>query len=97
MPPRVGQILIYKLSQKDAEMIAARRTVVNGVGGARIYYGIPVGESYEFPLVVVRAWPNEGGSGIPSVNGQVLLDGNDTLWVKSVQQGTAPGTWRVGD
>ena len=29
-----------------------------------------------------------------AVNGQVLLDGDDSLWVVGIFQGTGPGTWQ---
>lgn len=29
----------------------------------------------------------------PGINGQVFLDGNDTLWVTSADEGTEPGQW----
>ena len=38
-------------------------------------------------IVVCRVWSEE------TVNGQVFLDGNDTLWTSSVVEGTEPGTW----
>lgn len=40
------------------------------------------------PMDIVRVWD----TGV--VNGQVKIDGAGTLWVTSVAEGTAPGTWR---
>lgn len=37
------------------------------------------------PLIVVRVWQNEYGTQ-PGVNGQVILDGEFTLWVTSVRE-----------
>lgn len=46
-----------------------------------------------FPLVITRVWPAD----THGVNGQVLLDGNDTLWVTSVAEGDSERqyTWPV--
>ena len=61
--------------------------------GAQAHIGNSAYGEESYPLVVVRVWFDEFGSGIPGVNGQVLLDGNDAFWVTSVKEGTAPGTW----
>jgi len=41
--------------------------------------------------VITRVWGQTEGS---AVNGQVLLDGDDTLWVTSVTQGPDARQWR---
>jgi len=51
-------------------------------------------EGAVLPMIVCRVWPHEYGTGVPGVNGQVFLDGRDTLWVTSVREGTEPGTWQ---
>lgn len=61
--------------------------------GAQAHIGNTAAEGDIVPLVVVRVWPNEYGEGIPGVNGQAFLDGNDVLWVTSAKEGTEPGTW----
>lgn len=47
------------------------------------------------PMEIVRVWPNEFGPETDGVNGQCLLDGNDTLWVTSVKfdDKKSLGTW----
>jgi hypothetical protein len=40
------------------------------------------------PMIVTRAWAD----GV--VNGQVLLDGSDSLWATSVDRGNGPGQWQ---
>jgi hypothetical protein len=55
--------------------------------GAQVHVGNPVAEGDEFPMVICRVWSEA------TVNGQVFLDGNDTLWTSSVVEGTEPGTW----
>jgi hypothetical protein len=43
-------------------------------------------------MLITRLWtdaPDEDSV----VQGQVFLDGNDSLWVTSVKQGSEPGQW----
>ena len=61
--------------------------------GAQAHIGNPASAGDVVPLVVVRVWPNEFGEGVPGVNGQAFLDGNDALWITSAKEGTDPGTW----
>ena len=92
----IGRIVIYVLTAEDAQKINRRRTSGAAIAeriesatwpiGAQAHIGNDVSEGYEFPMIVTKNW---GGS----VNAQVLLDGNDCLWVCSVQEGTAPGSW----
>ncbi len=85
MKPTIGRTVIYKLSAENVQQIDVQRAR----SGA---YAIFVSEGQEFPLVIVRVWPYEFGDQ-PGVNGQVILDGPDTLWVTSVGEGTEPGQW----
>jgi hypothetical protein len=90
MFPTVGQIVIYTLTQSDAEIITRRRTSADSVKnrlsrnppewpeGAQAHVGDPVAAGDQVPLVVTRANP-------PSVNGQAFLNGNDTLWLTGVE------------
>lgn len=89
-----GDIVIYQLSEDDAKMVNDRR--VDGAGhgygwpaGAQAHAGNTVRAGEEYPMVVVRVWGQTG------VNGQVLLDGSDTLWVTSVGPGDGPGQYRL--
>lgn len=85
MIPTPGRILAYKLTAFDAETINKRRAdMASGLArqdtGARCHVGNGVAEGDVYPMIITRVWaPVSGGS----VNGQVLLDGNDTLWVTS--------------
>lgn len=84
----IGRIVHYTLTEQDAEAINRRRT-----DGA--HYGqhvAPVGNHVDagdtYPLVITRVWD-------PTlVNGQLLLDGNDALWVTSRREGAEQGQWR---
>ena len=97
--PSCGRILHYKLSSTDVENISRRRKdyqqteVPAWPKGAQAHVGNPVSVGDEVPLIVVRVFDDEYGPDVPGVNGQILLDGNDSLWVLSIPEGTKPGTW----
>jgi hypothetical protein len=61
--------------------------------GAQAHIGNPHHVGQVLPLTVCVVWPNEYGPNYDGVNGQVLLDGNDTLWVTSIKEGAENGTW----
>lgn len=81
MVPTIGRILIYKLSEMDLGRFPSAISNMN-----------PHSVGQELPLIVCRVWPNEFGDK-PGVNGQVFLDGNQSLWVTSVGEGDQPGQW----
>lgn len=93
--PTIGRIVDYTLSEQDAAAISSRRqqdqAAARDVVGQR-YCGQPSGGNQVsagdvFPLIITRVWGDQPGS---AVNGQVLLDGNDLLWVTSVSLGEGP-------
>lgn len=78
--PTVGRIVHYRLSESDVALIAAKRKA----GGT---FGNGVREGDTYPMLIVRVWN-------PTlVQGQVFLDGPDTLWATSVAEGDGPRTW----
>jgi hypothetical protein len=95
--PSIGRIVHYTLSEQDAEAINRlhggpdhRRDNTHG------HVGNSVRAGDVFPLVITRVWASaEQVTEHTAVNGQVLLDGNDTLWVTSVSQGEGPRQWFV--
>jgi len=106
--PSICRFLIFKITAEQAEQINRRRATNTSISeririnnpdsthwpiGAQAHIGNVASEGDEYPLLVVRVWPNEFADGRPGVNGQVFLDGNDTLWVTSVGEGTENGTW----
>lgn len=103
MYPSVGRIVHYKLSDSDAHHINRRRTTGNSIAerikvnmwpvGAQAHIGNSASAGDILPLIVVRVWDNEFGEGIPGVNGQVLLDANDQLWITSAKEGSDFGQW----
>lgn len=86
MTPSIGCIVHYMLSADDARRITTRRKAAHaGEGGGNF-----VDEGQVYPMLIVRVW---GETEQASVNGQVFLDGDDTLWVTSVGQGDGPRQW----
>lgn len=86
MTPSIGRIVHYMLSADDARRITTQRKGAHaGDGGGNF-----VEEGQVYPMLIVRIW---GETEQSSVNGQVFLDGNDTLWVTSAGQGDGPRQW----
>ena len=95
--PTIGRIVHYTLSEQDAARINKRRDDAISRAhenkehpeetGWQVHYGNRVNEGEVYPLVITRTW---GSTPESAVNGQVLLDGNDTLWVTSVTVGEGP-------
>lgn len=91
----VGRLVHYVLTAVDAQRINKRlmdfEHYRKGLDyqdtGYVAHFGNYAHEGDILPLMVVRVW------GEHSVNGQVFLDGNNTLWVTSVPEGEGPGTW----
>jgi hypothetical protein len=98
--PSTGRIVHYTLTELNADTINRRRedylkgprssrpegVVVKG-DGAQVHVGNTARAGQILPLLVVRTL-DEG-----KVNGQVFLDGNDTLWVTSASEGDGRGQW----
>lgn len=99
----IGRIVFYRLTQDDVDAIQRRRTnsaliakaleAGNWPEGAQAHIGNPVNAGEIVPLMVTQVWPNEYGPDFHGINGQCLLDGNDSLWVTSIKEGEEPGTW----
>jgi hypothetical protein len=94
MIPTAGRIVHYTATQGDADDINKRRAAFErslreaGPGAHALHVGSHVSEGDAFPAMIVRTL---GGD---VVNLQVHLDGNDTYWATSRQEGDGrPGTW----
>lgn len=87
----IGRIVHYKLNGADAEAINRRRSdfkaAVSGNSGHIGHVGNSAEAGQVYPATVVRTW------GYPTVNLQVLLDGNDTYWATSRGEGGSDGQW----
>lgn len=77
MKPYIGRIVNYTLGDYDVDRIRQQRDINEHLKGNSVSSGDI------FPMIIVRVWNFEPGT----VNGVVLLDGNDTLWVSSVIPG----------
>lgn len=96
------RVVEYTLTANDASQISRRRIEAANddarqawasSGWTPLFTGNGVNAGDTFPLVITRIWGERVGDG-SFVNGQVMLDGNDTLWVMSIKEGPAPGEWR---
>jgi hypothetical protein len=67
--PELGDVVCYRLSAADADLINSRR-LHTGIQGNF------AGEGEDFPALIVRDWG-------ASYNLQVFLDGADTYWATS--------------
>lgn len=84
MIPTAGRIVEYTLTAEDAKRITSDRV-------GRVNVGNAVAADQTYPLMITRVWGHAEGS---AVNGQVLLDGSDSLWVTSRVEGPDGGQWR---
>ena len=96
MTPTIGRIVHYKLNAINAEHVNRRREDGKGErsasqdkSGAQVHVGNIVHEGETVPMMITRTFIGTASL----VNGQVILDGNDGLWVTSVEQGQEPGNW----
>jgi hypothetical protein len=86
MIPTVGRIVHYTLTEHDVERIITDRLAFDVPGNA-------VWAGQVFPAMIVRVWGEGEGA---ACNLQVLLDGEDVLWVTSRTEYKVPsdhGTW----
>src|SRR5688572_4356763 len=96
----LGLVVLYVLSETDAEKINRRRTTGEKIAarmesgawpvGAQAHIGNTAQAGDVLPLLVTRQWEEN------MVNGQVFLDGNDTYWVTSAHEAAEAGelgTW----
>lgn len=74
-----GRIVHYVITDEDALSINFKRRIYpSEIEGNTVVTGS------HFPAIITRVFHNEFGEGNHGVNLQVFLDGNDSLWVKSV-------------
>lgn len=81
MNPKVhlGQIVLFTITENYAKAINDQRSKA----GYATKTGNQARAGDVYPLIVTRLWP-----GYDHVNGQLLLDGNDTYWLTSVKPST---------
>jgi hypothetical protein len=90
MLPDIGQVVLYSLTEEQAERITLRRQEASPAGIGPLP-GVLPGDSV--PLLVA-ACASGYGDGVSAVAGRLLLDDDDEWWVTSVIEGVAPGAWR---
>lgn len=96
MIPSIGRTVHYTLSATEAQEVNRRRAdavkhhTTREADGAVVHRGNAAREGDVLPMLIVRLWGEDEDS---LVNGQVFLDGNDSLWVTSRAQGHEPGQW----
>lgn len=97
--PTIGRIVNYVLTDGDVTAINQRRTDARDSlemhrkykTGAIIHAGNAAHEGDVYPMMITRVWGNatpgqpDSATPVTQVNGQVFLDGNDTIWVTSVK------------
>lgn len=101
MKPTIGRTVHYLLSADDVVQINRRREdTQNNLArmredkpGFQAHIGNLVNIGETVSMVITQVWPNEFGPDNDGVNGQVTLDGNDSLWVTSIKEGNAVGEW----
>jgi hypothetical protein len=97
MTPTIGRIVHYTITADEAKQINARRVDALAHGaeqrhtGHVTHTGNQVVAGQTFPLLITAVWGDEPGS---AVNGQLFLDGNDTLWVTSATEGDGERKYR---
>lgn len=97
--PSIGRSVHYRLTAAQAAEINRRRTTSASIAerikhqvwplGAQAHIGNSHTEGQVLPLTIVVVHDEP----LVTVNGQALLDGNDTLWVTSASEGDQPGQW----
>ena len=88
--PDIGQVVLYSLTEEQAEEINRRRQLGSAPG-----YGPGVTPGDTVPMVV-EACAAGYDDGICAVAGRLLIDDEDeNWWVTSVTEGIAPGAWRL--
>lgn len=93
-PATIGRIVQYRLTPEDAFEINRRRGAeehgAHWPFGAIAHVGNHASRGDVVPMLIVKVW------GPDYVNGQVHLDGNDTLWKTSVTK-SKPGELIAGE
>ena len=85
MTPTIGRIVHYTLTEGDVNAIRNQRLAANL--GAYLYNQVRVGDVY--PAMVVRVFDPS----TTTANLQVFLDGVDSYWATSRQEGDGEGHW----
>jgi hypothetical protein len=89
MLPDIGQVVLYSLTENQADEINRRRQQGSTPG-----YGPGVIPGDTVPMLVAACAAGYE-DGVCAVAGRLLIDDDDeNWWVTSVTEGVAPGAWR---
>lgn len=104
----LGDTVLYALSAADVTNFLADRAddgfadriarVRPGKTTGLTKQGNPMQAGDVLPMVVTKIFPNQYGFGKDGLNGQLLLDGNDSEWIQQAPPSSKPspvdpGTW----
>ncbi len=95
LTPTKGRIVLFKLSAEDADSINKRyddasrnlQSIRENSNGYQAHFGNRVKAGDQCVMIVTAIWSDT------CINGKVLLDGNDDLWVTSVNKGEGEHQW----
>lgn len=98
MKPTLGRIVHYSLSPADVEEINAARSEYDPVSRSHLPPQDSRGDAPScgdvVPMIITKVTPAAGV--LPEVvNGQAILDGSDSLWIKGApaSEKPEPGHW----
>jgi hypothetical protein len=89
MLPGIGQVVLYALTEEQAAAITRHRRESSGVA-----FGPGVLPGDVVPLLVA-ACAKGYDDGLCAVSGRLLIDEDENWWVTSLEEGVAPGAWRL--
>ena len=78
--PTIGRCVHYCLTKANVAQIRAQRKSEDNVGN-------PVHHGQIVPMTIVAVWVDG------KINGQCILDGNDSLWLSTIGEGEEQGQW----
>lgn len=81
--PTPGRIVLVTINEGQAKSINGARTQA----GIATKTGNTARAGDVFPMIIVRVWDDRPDA---SVNGQIILDGNDSLWATSIPLASSP-------
>lgn len=96
----IGRMVLYRITAEEAKATNIRREDARQNGektrkegpGFQAHVGNHVSEGRVFPMLII-AWKVPVEDEHHVVNGQVFLDGNDSLWVTNIAEGDQSGQW----
>lgn len=98
--PSIGRTVHYQLTEQDVIAINRRRADFVEMmkksqwqPGAQAHVGAEAQIGETLPMVITKVHTNGTEGNDMRIDGQVFLNGNDTLWVKEIPFGDGFGQW----